>query len=69
MKNYLVTIIEEGTAAMFKVTASSLRQAKIKSLAHLNQVDEEDIDLNNTDDMVLCAVLEDNVEDYSVDIS
>lgn len=67
MQNYLITIIEESAATMFRVTATSLREAKIKALAHLNKVDEADIDLDTTGDMTIVGMTEDKVEDYADD--
>ncbi len=67
MQNFLVTIIEASAATIVRVPAENLREAKILALAHLNQVDVDDINLDNTGDMTIVGITTDNVEDCSVD--
>ena len=66
MQNYLITIIEASAATMVRVPAENLREAKIKALAHINQVDVDDRPRPGGD-MTIVGILEDKVEDYSVD--
>jgi len=65
MQNYFVTILELSLAAMYKVTASSQREAKIIALAYFNMVSVDDIDLDCTGDMTIVCVAEDRLEDLT----
>lgn len=59
MNTYFVTIVNEGCdnkVDLLKVRADNHVEAQVKALAHYNQVDEDEVDLDCAGDIKLYVV-------------